>query len=177
MRHVAALGREVRAWRQSRGLTQVALASRSGVGRVTIARLEAGAVQECRVGTLARLCAALGLELAAVSPGALPAQDTRFLRERERLRRIDARRRHAELAARLLASSARESAALVSRARANVDRWERDRLCSDHYISRWRTKLSGPARRVARALLEYDAWTDALLQNTPWSFALPPAAT
>jgi transcriptional regulator with XRE-family HTH domain len=170
------LGREVRARRRSMGLTQVALASRSGVGRVTIARLETGAAQECGVGTLARLCHALGLELAALPPGALAAQETRLLRERGRLHRIDARRRHAELAVRLVAAPARESAALVWRARANVDRWERDGLCSHHYISRWRTKLSGPVRRVAQSLLAYDAWTDALLGNTPWSFALPPAA-
>src|SRR5262245_3841538 len=140
MRHIA-LAREVRERRRAQGLTQEALARRSGVGRVTIARLEAGAAQECRVGTLARLCDVLRLELATVAPGAGPAQETRFLRERERVRRIDARRRHAELAARLLVGPARQSAALVRRARANVDRWERDQLCSEHYISRWREML------------------------------------
>ena len=66
---------------------------------------------------------------------------------------------------------------MVRRARAAVDRWERDRLCSEHYISRWRRALAGPVRRVALALLAHNDWTDALLQNTPWSFALDaPAA-
>jgi hypothetical protein len=65
----------------------------------------------------------------------------------------------------------------VRRARAVVERWERDGLCSAHYISRWRARLGGPVRRLAAALLEEDEWSDALLQNTPWSFALgPPAA-
>jgi len=134
-------------------------------------------MQDFRVGTLARLCEALGLELAAVPRGTQAARETRLARERQRARRLDLRRRHAALAARLLAMRASESAALVRRARAAVDRWERDELCSEHYISRWRARLAGPAPRAAAALLEHDDWTDALLQNSPWSFALePPAA-
>jgi hypothetical protein len=98
-------------------------------------------------------------------------------RERDRARKLDLHRRHAALAARLLALPAPEAAALLRRARAAVDRWERDGLCSEHYISRWRARLAGPASRAAAALLEHDDWTDALLQNSPWSFALePPAA-
>jgi transcriptional regulator with XRE-family HTH domain len=163
--------------RRASRLSQAALAVKSGAGRVTIARLEAGAEQDFRVGTLARLCDALGLELAAVPRGGAPRLETMLAREQARTRRIDLRRRHAALAARLLAAPAREADAHVRRARANVDRWERDRLCSAHYISRWRAKLAGPARRCAMELLEQDDWTDALLQNTPWGFALePPAA-
>jgi hypothetical protein len=106
---------------------------------------------------------ALGLELVALPRGALDAHETRLARERERARRLDA--------------PAEEAAALVRQARARVDRWERERLCSEHYIARWRALLVGPVRRVARALLAYDAWTDALLQSSPWGFALePPAA-
>jgi hypothetical protein len=97
-------------------------------------------------------------------------------RERERSRRLDLRRRHAALAVRLLAASGREATALVARARAVVDRWERDRLCSRHYVSRWRSVLSGPPGRVARSLLEPGEWRDALFQNTPWAFAIEPAA-
>jgi transcriptional regulator with XRE-family HTH domain len=167
---------QIRARRRAVGLTQAALAERSGAGRVTLARLEAGAAQDFRVGTLARLCEALGLELAAVEPGRAHAHETQLARAREHVRRIDARRRHAELAARLLASPPRTASALIARARANVDRWDARRLCSDHYISRWRAMLAGPPRRVAQRLVSYDDWTDALLQNTPWSFALPPAA-
>ncbi len=105
------------------------------------------------------------------------AGETRIAREQARVRRMDARRRHAALAARLLTMPAAEAAAMLRYARSVVDRWERDDLCSEHYISRWRARLAGPARRAAAALLEHNAWTDALLQNSPWSFALePPAA-
>jgi hypothetical protein len=105
-----------------------------------------------------------------------PRLETMLAREQARTRRIDLRRRHAVLAARLLAAPAREAEALLRRARATVDRWEREQLCSVHYISRWRAKLAGSARRCALALLEQDDWTDALLQSSPWSFALEPAA-
>lgn len=172
-----ALHGQLRQARRAKGLSQAALAARSGAGRVTIARLEAGAAQDFRVGTLARLCDALGLELAALPRGGQPAQETILARERERARRLDLRRRHAALAARLLAAPPSEATALIRRARANVDQWRRQLLCSDHYISRWHKMLSGSARRVALSLLAYDEWTDALLQNSPWSFALePPAA-
>jgi len=65
----------------------------------------------------------------------------------------------------------------MRRARANVDRWERDGLCSDQYIFRWRARLKGSAWRAAAALLRRDKWSDALLQSSPWSFALGPKAT
>lgn len=171
------LASELRAARSARGLSQAALAELSGAARVTIARLEAGAVQDFRVGTLARLCEALGLELAALPRGGRRAHETLLARERERVRRLDLRRRHAALAARLLAMPAAEAAALLRRARGCVERWEREGLCSEHYISRWRSRLAGPVKRVAARLLEHDEWTDALLQSSPWSFALePPAA-
>jgi transcriptional regulator with XRE-family HTH domain len=174
MRHISVLMRDRR---REVGLTQAALAARSGTSRVTIARFEAGAEQDVRLGTLSRLCEAVGLEVTVLAPGCIRRLDIRLARERERGRRLDARRRHAALAARLLGAPARESSTLIARARANVDRWERDGLCSAHYISRWRRRLAGSAQAVAHALTIDERWTDALLQNTPWSFALPPAAS
>jgi hypothetical protein len=93
-------------------------------------------------------------------------------RERERSRRLRLRLAHARLAARLLAARRSEARALIAAAGATVDRWERGRLCSRHYISRWRAMLAGPVDRVARSLLETGEWTDALFQTTPWAFAL-----
>jgi transcriptional regulator with XRE-family HTH domain len=174
MRHIAA---QLRDRRRQVGLTQTALAARSGTSRVTIARFEAGAAQDVRLGTLTRLCAGVGLELTVLAPGCVQTLETRLAREQERGRRLDARRRHAALAARLLGASAREAHALIAHARGNVDRWERDGLCSAHYISRWRRRLAGSPRKVAQAITRDDRWTDALMQNTPWSFALSPAAS
>ena len=167
---------QLRTARLGQSLTQAALAARSGTSRVTIARLEAGSAGDARVGTVASLCEALGLEIAAVPVGARPALETLLARERERSRRLDLHRRHAVLAARLLAARRPQATALIVRARSVVDRWERERLCSRHYVSRWRAMLEGPAERVAQAMLEPGEWRDALFQNTPWGFALEPGA-
>ena len=169
------LRRQLRDARRQGGLTQAELAARSGTSRVTVARLEAGSDRDVRLGTMVSLCEALGLALDAVSAGGRPDLETRLARERERARRLDLRRRHAVLAARLLAAPRRQASALVARARAVVDRWEREALCSRHYISRWREMLAGPVEGVAQALLEPGEWKDALFQNTPWAFALEPA--
>jgi transcriptional regulator with XRE-family HTH domain len=166
----------LRAARRDRELTQAALAASSGTSRVTIARLEAGSLRDVRLGTVAALCRALGLELAAAPPGAGPALEKLLAREGERSRRLDLRRRHAVLAARLLAQPRPKAARLVARAQGVVDRWERDRLCSHHYVTRWRRMLGGTVEQVARSLLDPGDWGDALFQNTPWSFALEPAA-
>jgi hypothetical protein len=52
-----------------------------------------------------------------------------------------------------------------------VDRWERERLCSRHYVTRWRRLLRGSPAQVAGRLLEPGDWRDALFQSSPWSFA------
>jgi transcriptional regulator with XRE-family HTH domain len=168
---------QVRAARRRKALSQAALAARSGVGRVTIARFEAGSAQDVRAGTIGRMCEALGLEMTAVPVGGEPALETLLARERDRARRLERRLGHAVLAAQLLAARRPQARALVARACAVVDRWERDRLCSRHYVSRWRVMLDGPVERVAQSLLAPGKWADALFQNTPWAFTLQgPAA-
>jgi transcriptional regulator with XRE-family HTH domain len=158
--------------RRQRSLTQAALAARSGISRVTIARVEAGSARDVRLGTITRVCEALGLEVAAVPSGGEPALERLVARERENARRLERRLAHAVLAARLLGARRPAARALVATARAAVDRWERERLCSRHYIARWRAMLAGPVEGVARSLLEPGDWRDALFQNTPWAFAL-----
>jgi transcriptional regulator with XRE-family HTH domain len=166
------LREQLKAGRRRAGLTQAALAERCGVSRITIARLEAGSARDVRAGTLLSLCAALGLELTATPAGAQAALETRLAREREQVRRMDLQRRHAVLAARLLAVPRRQAQALVARARAVVDRWEREGLCSRHYVSRWRAMLAAPIDQVAGSLVDPGEWGDALFQNTPWGFVL-----
>jgi transcriptional regulator with XRE-family HTH domain len=153
------------------GLSQAALAALSGVSRVTIARLESGAAANLRAGTLERLCSALGLELTVVPAGGQLAQERALARERERTRRLERRVWHAQLAVHLGALPRREAAALIRLARAVVDRWQQQRLCSTHYVSRWRKLLDGQVEQVAHSLVDAGDWADALFQNTPWSFA------
>jgi hypothetical protein len=124
------------------------------------------------VGTVSRLCDTLGLELIVVPRGQIETTELQLERLREKLRRMDLRARHAALASRLLMASQGEAASLVRQARECVNRWERDKLCSKHYIARWRVMLSGRVPRIAKSLLRRNEWTDALLQNSPWMFAL-----
>jgi hypothetical protein len=138
---------------------------------VTIARVESGSARDVRLGTIARMCEALGLEVAAVPSGSESVLERLLARERENARRLGLRLVHAALAARLLAARRPEADALIAGARRAVDRWEREGLCSRHYIDRWRAMLAGPAERVARRLLEPGEWQDALFQTTPWAFA------
>ena len=58
----SALGVRVRLHRESAGLTQEELASRAGIGRVTLVRLEGGE-QAPRFGTLAAIARALGVSV------------------------------------------------------------------------------------------------------------------
>jgi transcriptional regulator with XRE-family HTH domain len=162
---------QLREARRRAALSQAALAARSGCSRVTIARMEAGSARGVRLDTIARVCEALDLQLAAVRAGADEALETALARERENARRLERRVAHAAIAARLLAAP-RQADGLVRAARAVVDRWEREGLCSRHYVVRWRALLTGSAQMVARALLEPGPWRDALFQNSPWAFAL-----
>jgi transcriptional regulator with XRE-family HTH domain len=74
-----AIREAVRAARHERGMSQERLAAESKVGRVTIARLEAGGNddQDIRVGTLIDVCRALQLEVSV-----LPKVATRSRRPR-----------------------------------------------------------------------------------------------
>jgi transcriptional regulator with XRE-family HTH domain len=163
--------------RKAKGLSQAALAKASGTARVTIARLESGLLKDCRAGTLILLCEALGLDLMATAKGAAPADAGSLEKARERAIRLDARRRHAALAAALLAIAPDKAAEMIAQARATVERWNTEGLGSKAAVTHWRARLEGPVRTVALRLLEHGESTDAMLANTPWSFALePPAA-
>ncbi len=59
--------------------------------------------------------------------------------------------------------------ALIARARAEVERWRRERLCSEDYIARWDALLGLPVEALASAMAcESLEWGTALRQNSPW---------
>jgi transcriptional regulator with XRE-family HTH domain len=175
------LAESIREARRRSGMSQEALAKASGASRITIARLESGSTQDFRLGTLQRLCGALGLELTALPPGArpadpAPAKPIPATRKDMQLRQLDARRRHAALAAALLAVNPEDAADMVRQALASVALWEQEGQHSEIHSTRWRARLEGSVRTVALRLLEHNAETDALLANSPWTFALEPEA-
>lgn len=82
------LGREVRAARVERGLSQSTVGSAVGVSHSTVSRIEHGALKGVGIVMLARLLAAVGLELSARAyPGGSPVRDTAHAALLDRLRR------------------------------------------------------------------------------------------
>ena len=53
----------VKKFREEKGWTQGELSERSGVGRITISRMESGVLEETSAGTLVKLATALGCEM------------------------------------------------------------------------------------------------------------------
>ncbi len=82
--------------------------------------------------------------------------------------------RHQQWAIELLLMPRAKRLALVRRARAEVARWRRERLCSPDYADRWEALLDRPVEDLARAmgsdLLEEGT---ALRQNSPWPVVWP----
>lgn len=53
----------VKKFREAKGWTQGELSERSGVGRITISRMESGALEETSAGTLVKLASALECDM------------------------------------------------------------------------------------------------------------------
>jgi predicted transcriptional regulator len=84
MRH-RPIGEQLRAWRAARGLSQVAVAERAGVGFVLIARLEVGATDP-RLSSIRKLAEALKLTVGELVDGD-PTKAKRPARKRARGKR------------------------------------------------------------------------------------------
>lgn len=82
--------------------------------------------------------------------------------------------KHQKLAIDLLLMSSAKREEFIGRARAELARWRRDRLCSPDYADRWESLLDQPVEELALAMGS-DAldWGTALRQNSPWHVVLP----
>jgi hypothetical protein len=49
--------------------------------------------------------------------------------------------------------------------------WSGNRTCSAFYIERWQALLDLPLMDLVQAMQTLGEWEDALLQNSPWSWA------
>ena len=77
--------------------------------------------------------------------------------------------RHLRVATALLSAKRPAAKAMLARAHALVDRWERDRLCSRDYVERWRNLLDLPIPQLAQEMCgDAGGWGTALRQNSPW---------
>ena len=84
--------------------------------------------------------------------------------------------KHQRLAIDLMLMPEAKREELIARARAEVMRWRRDRLCSTDYADRWddllRRSIGDLAQTMCSETLE---WGAALRQNSPWHVIEAPA--
>ena len=163
-----AIGAQVRAARKARGLSIRGAAEHLGCSPRFVHELERGK-PGARLDKLLQVAAGLGLSVAA-SGAAQPAAGARGeARLRQRLHEEKLALAHARIAARLALGE--RGAADIGRARAQVRKWDEQRICSKWYVERWRRLLRGAGRGVAARLLALDpADARALFQNTPFGF-------
>ena len=77
--------------------------------------------------------------------------------------------KHQRLAIDLLLMAEARRDEFIARARAEVVRWRRDRLCSTDYADRWDDLLGQPIGQLSQAMCsETHEWAAALRQNSPW---------
>lgn len=160
-------GKLIKEARLRLSLTQEDLAQKAQVSRAVLSKLEQGK-KPVQSDTLDRLLAAL-----EVCPQIDPANGKalrKLARLEQQIKRLERRDRHLRLAVRLSGDES-AAAALVARARRRVDLWRHNRSCSPFYIDRWSRMLALPPREIAKEMASLGQWEDAMLQNSPWTWA------
>lgn len=77
---------------------------------------------------------------------------------------------HQKIAIRLLTLPAQQQCTLIRQARAVVERWRAENLCSKDRIDRWQSLLELPVDELAAAMMsDAEGWGNALRQNSPWA--------
>ena len=166
-------GNAFRVLREKKGLSQDAVAKAARIGRSTLVHLENGA--DVRLSKIAAVAKALdaGIE---TNPEPKEMVERRQARLELSLRLLTLRNAHLRIALELLLDEPATVAAL-DQARAMVDLWARDKVCSALYIDAWRKLLTGSVHEVGTALARMDKkWESALMQNSPFGALLSRAA-
>lgn len=77
--------------------------------------------------------------------------------------------RHQKIAFDLATSAPDKRNSMIKEARAMVQRWRVERLCSSDYIERWEKILKmKPQAMAATMVSDADGWGPSLRQNSPW---------
>jgi hypothetical protein len=103
-------------------------------------------------------------------PDRIAAHKIALAQNAERLASL--RRVHANLARALADPTEPEARALIERARQQIDLWESNQACSLVYVNAWRRVLRDPARSILLLAQGHKGMEDAMLQNTPFGFAI-----
>lgn len=157
------IGNLIKNKRESMGLKQEDLARSADVSRDVVSRLERGRTRSVQSDTVDRLLSALQMNVRVSEAGQdFPRQLARF----EQQRVVDQRReRHLRLAVELASGGARDR---IPQAKAQIELWRRDKLCSPLYIRKWAKVLKQPPKQMAQAMNAFGDWEAAMFQNSPW---------
>lgn len=167
------LGRRVREARAAQGISIREAARRLRCSPRFVHQLERGK-PTARMDKVMQALAGLGLDVTVGSRQAPTASDPEWkqrleARAKQRLYEERLARAHERIAANLALGEIGTDA--IARARAQVRKWDEQRICSKWYVERWSEILSGAAPKIAARLLALaPADAKALFQNTPFGF-------
>jgi transcriptional regulator with XRE-family HTH domain len=159
-------GKMIRDQRLNRRIRQEDLARQAGVSRTTLSQLERGKAMHVQTDVLDRLLDSLELKPAI----GLASQERTIARLQQQGKLALQRERHLRLML-TLASDPATAEGKIARARAMLALWRGNRTCSAFYIERWQALLDLPLMNLVQAMQSLGEWEDALLQNSPWSWA------
>lgn len=163
------IGARLRERRRAAGISQAAAAAAAGIGRSTLIHFEHGR-KDIRLSNAVAMAEAVGASIGVQADSPERLERAR-LRSAEALKLARRREAHVRLAVDLALGRPSALRALED-ARRIVGMWKRDGTCSTFYIDGWSRILKGDCLRVARRIRDIDAdWTDAMLQNSPFSLA------
>jgi transcriptional regulator with XRE-family HTH domain len=168
-RAIKRLGQNLRAARESGKRSQEDVASAAKIGRSTLLHVESG--KGASLSKIVAIAHVLGADIVLVGPES--AQSARRVARLEHDAKVQlAKEAHLRLAV-LMLGDAVAGKPLIDDAKKTVRLWRVNKSCSEFYIKSWEALLSGSVREVGKSLGAIDErWSNALLQNTPFSNAL-----
>jgi len=167
------IGRQVRSAREEKGFSIRAAAGKFKCSPRFVHQLEQGK-PTARMDKVLQVLSGLGLQVTVHKKGANPVaaphgKERIEARAKQRLHEERLGRAHERIAAKLALGELEPEA--IERARAQVRKWDEQRICSKWYVDRWSEILDGENPQIASKLLGLDkADARALFQNTPFGF-------
>ena len=164
------IGQTLRTLRESKAMSQQALAGAAGISRTTLIQIEKG--KDAQASSIEAAARVLGVDF-----GLLHEPPDMALRREARAqlmaKQAASREKHLKIALQL-ALGGEKAQALQQGALQMVQMWKARQLCSPTYIERWQQILEASPAQVAQNMLDMDdEWGAALRQNTPFAMVSP----
>lgn len=164
------IGHALRTLRESKAMSQQALADAAGISRSTLIQIEKG--KDVQTSSIEAAAKVLGVDFGLlVEPPEMALR--RDARTQLLAKQATSREKHLKIALQL-ALGGDKALALQQSALQMVQLWKARALCSPTYIEQWQKILDAPPAQVAQNILDMDEqWGAALRQNTPFATVQP----